>query len=70
MKKGSDYMKFTDKLEHAWKKQNSLLFVGLDADKDKIPGHLNRLEYPVYEFNKGVIDAIKDLVCAYKPQIA
>lgn len=63
-------MKFTEKLEQVWKKQNSLLCVGLDPDIDKIPRHLCHQKYPVYEFNKGIIDVTRDLVCAYKPQIA
>jgi len=63
-------MNFNEKLENIWERQNSLLCVGLDPDRDKIPNHLTSCEFPVYEFNKGIIDATHDLVCAYKPQIA
>ena len=30
---------------------------------------LNRPD-PIFEFNKAIIDSTKDLVCAYKPNIA
>lgn len=63
-------MTFLQKLEKAIKKNNSLLCVGLDPDLDKIPQHLLKLDYPLFAFNKEIIDSTYDLVCAYKPQIA
>jgi orotidine-5'-phosphate decarboxylase len=63
-------MTFINKLQQAWSKNNSLLCVGLDSDLAKLPKHLHKLDYPVFEFNKALIDATADLVCAYKPQIA
>ncbi len=50
--------------------KKSFLCVGLDTDIQKIPSHLLSLEDPVYEFNKQIIDATKDLCVAYKPNIA
>jgi orotidine-5'-phosphate decarboxylase len=44
--------------------------IGLDPDAAKIPARFAKLSQPIYEFNKEVIDATHDLVCAYKPQIA
>ena len=44
--------------------------MGLDSDLDKIPKHLLEFDDPIYEFNKRVIDATKDLVIAYKPNLA
>ena len=44
--------------------------IGLDTDVDKIPIHLLELEDPVFEFNKKIIDATKDLCVAYKPNFA
>ena len=44
--------------------------VGLDTDIRKIPIHLLDAEDPVFEFNKQIIDATKDLCVAYKPNIA
>ena len=52
------------------KKKQSFLCIGLDSDIKKIPTHLLELEDPVFEFNKQIIDATKDLCVAYKPNIA
>lgn len=51
-------------------KKQSFLCVGLDSDLQKIPSHLLELEDPIFEFNKQIIDATKDLAVAYKPNIA
>ena len=53
-----------------WQKNGSLVCVGLDPDISKIPAHLHTLETPLFEFNKAIVDATDDLVCAFKPQIA
>ena len=50
--------------------KESFLCIGLDTDMSKIPKHLLKLEDPVFEFNKQIIDATKDLCVAYKPNIA
>ncbi|MBW1765763.1 MAG: orotidine 5'-phosphate decarboxylase, partial [Deltaproteobacteria bacterium] len=63
-------MSFINTIETAWKKNNSLVCVGLDTDPDRIPEHLRDKELPVFEFNKAIVDATADLICAYKPQIA
>ncbi len=52
------------------KRKRSFLCVGLDTDIRKIPTHLLNTEDPVFEFNKQIIDATKDLCVAYKPNIA
>lgn len=52
------------------KEKQSFLCVGLDTDINKIPKHLLNNEDPVFEFNKQIIDATKDLCVAYKPNIA
>jgi len=46
--------------------KKSLLCVGLDTDRRKIPVSLLKLDDPVYEFNKMIIDATKDIAIAYK----
>ncbi|MFY0625272.1 MAG: orotidine-5'-phosphate decarboxylase [Reichenbachiella sp.] len=51
-------------------KKRSFLCVGLDTDLNKIPKFLLDTEDPIFEFNKAIIDATKDLVVAYKPNIA
>lgn len=50
--------------------RKSYLCVGLDTDLEKIPPHLKKYSDPVFEFNKQIIDATKDLCIAYKPNIA
>jgi len=51
-------------------RKKSFLCVGLDTDMKKIPSFLLDYEDPIFEFNKRVIDATKDLCVAYKPNIA
>ena len=50
--------------------KKSFLCVGLDPDFDKIPAEYKKLEDPLFEFNKAVIDATKDFAVAYKPNLA
>lgn len=63
-------MTFIEKLAAAWSTQNSLVCVGLDPDLKRLPGHLSKTAEGVLAFNRAIIDATHDLVCAYKPQIA
>ena len=46
--------------------KKSYLCVGLDTDITKIPKHLQAHPDAVFEFNKAIIDATKDLCVAYK----
>lgn len=50
--------------------KKSFLCVGLDSDITRIPKHLLDRDDPVFEFNKAIIDATKDLCVAYKPNLA
>lgn len=52
------------------RKKKSFLCVGLDSDINKIPKSLLNYEDPIFEFNKGIVDATHDLVAAYKPNLA
>jgi orotidine-5'-phosphate decarboxylase len=52
------------------KRKKSFLCVGLDPDLDKIPAFLKAYPDPIFEFNKRIIDATKDLCVAYKPNSA
>jgi orotidine-5'-phosphate decarboxylase len=47
-------------------RKRTYLCVGLDTDLSKIPTHLLSAADPVFEFNKGIIDATKDICVAYK----
>ena len=51
-------------------RKGSYLCIGLDTDYKKIPRMLLDKEYPIFEFNKHIIDATEDLVVAYKPNLA
>ena len=46
--------------------KQSYLCVGLDTDITKIPKHLLSNADPVFEFNKQIIDATRDLCVGYK----
>jgi len=52
------------------KRKKSFLCVGLDTDYKKIPRMLLHKEYPVFEFNKQIIDATQEYAVAYKPNLA
>jgi len=58
-------MNFKEKLGRIVDRNNSILCVGLDIDKDKMPKDVSYLD-----FNKDIIDQTKDLVCAYKINMA
>ena len=59
-----------EKLIFQIKSKKSFLCIGLDTDINKIPKHLLDLDDPIFEFNKEIINATKDLCVAYKPNIA
>ena len=61
-------MTFREKLEAAWASSNSLLCVGLDPEPALLPDGLGPDD--VAAFNRTIIDATSDLVCAYKPNVA
>ncbi|MDD3119033.1 MAG: orotidine-5'-phosphate decarboxylase [Victivallales bacterium] len=63
-------MSFMTKLHRAWDRNNSLVCVGLDPDLDKLPECVRHEPKPIFAFNRALIDATRDLVCCYKPQIA
>ncbi len=52
------------------KKKRSYLCIGLDSDIRRIPKYLLDFDDPIFEFNKRIIDATKDIVIAYKPNLA
>jgi len=60
----------TQQLHHQILQKKSFLCIGLDVDLDKIPSHLSNAEFPIFEFNKAIIDATHDLAVAYKPNTA
>ncbi len=58
-------MNFIEKLTNATRKNKSLLCIGLDPDPKRMPDKVG-----IFEFNKAIIEATADLVCAYKPNLA
>ena len=63
-------MNFIDQLAHAQRQNDSLLCVGLDPEPTKFPGAWQGQSDRIYDFCAAIVDATKDLVCAFKPQIA
>ena len=61
---------FLQQLESAMSVNESLVCVGLDPEPERFPQHLRGTPQAILEFNRAIIDATADLVCAYKPQIA
>jgi orotidine-5'-phosphate decarboxylase len=51
-------------------KKRSFLCIGLDTNPALIPVLLKEREYPLFEFNKSIIDATYNLAVAYKPNVA
>ncbi len=58
-------MNFIEKLLNATQKNKSLLCIGLDPDPELMPSQIK-----VFEFNRAIIEATSDLVCAYKLNLA
>ncbi|MBU0981374.1 orotidine-5'-phosphate decarboxylase [Patescibacteria group bacterium] len=75
-------MNFADRLKEAALQKNSVVCVGLDPRLDQIPSFIvnkavaehgqtfTAVANAFLEFNKGIIDAVHDLVPCVKPQIA
>lgn len=63
---------FITKLETCWQRDN-LVCVGLDSDYEQLPDIIKAarpVEDVLFHFNREIIDATHDLVCAYKPNAA
>jgi len=63
-------MNFTDQLAQAQRLNDSMLCVGLDPEPSKFPGAWKGQPDRIFDFCAAIVDATKDLVCAFKPQIA
>lgn len=65
-------MAFKERLLQVAREANSLLCVGLDSDIEQIPSFIRREHgaRAVLEFNRRIIEATNDLVCAYKLNLA
>jgi orotidine-5'-phosphate decarboxylase len=58
------------KFEQRTQAVNSLLCVGLDPRPDRLPAQFQQAQYPLFAFNRHIIDATHAYVAAYKPNIA
>jgi orotidine-5'-phosphate decarboxylase len=63
-------MNFTSQLNRAEAQNDSLLCVGLDPDPAKFPGSWKDDPARIFDFCASIVDATRDLVIAFKPQIA
>ncbi len=64
-------LSFNEMLKLKWN-EGKFVCVGLDGDYELLPLSVKNdsVEHSLFEFNKAIIDATADLVCAYKPQVA
>lgn len=62
-------MNFMTTLKDAWRRNDSLLSVGLDPEPGRLPAGLSG-EEGIFAFCRDIVDATADLACAFKPQIA
>ncbi len=62
---------FREMLENQWSRGN-FVCVGLDSEYSKIPefARLDNAANTIVGFNRAIVEATKDKVCAYKPNIA
>src|SRR5664279_1355884 len=63
-------MNFLDKLAGAERANRSMLCVGLDPDPARFPEAMRGDASRIFEFCAAIVDATRDLVIAFKPQIA
>ncbi len=63
-------MMWDEKLTEIVHKNQSLLCVGLDTDAGKIPVCVKEKKNPVFEFNRAIIEATRDVACAFKLNLA
>jgi orotidine-5'-phosphate decarboxylase len=61
---------FIDKLSRAQRENRSFLCIGLDIVIANSPAPISLYDEPMLPFARAIIDATKDLVCAYKPNLA
>ncbi len=62
-------MHFMTALKDAWRRNDSLLCVGLDPEPGRLPAGLTG-EEGIFAFCRDIVDATASLACSFKPQIA
>jgi orotidine-5'-phosphate decarboxylase len=61
---------FHSLLRDRWRDSGSLLCVGLDPDRSRMPAALARDRSGIARFCKDIVDATAEFACAFKPQVA
>lgn len=59
-----------EKVNHRIEQANSLVCVGLDSDRTKLPERFKDSPTPQFDFNRWIIEQTHSYVAAYKPNIA
>ena len=62
-------MRYLEKLRAAQEANDSWLCIGLDPQPERLPVEALKWDEPVLPFNRRIIDATADLVCADKPNL-
>src|SRR5579875_2872670 len=62
-------MRFSEQLSLAVSRSQSLLCVGLDPDPKRIPPGAGEGARAIVQFNRSIVEATRDVVCAYKPNL-
>ena len=62
-------MTYLEKLRAVQEKNNSWLCVSLDPDPQRLRVDALKWDEPILPFNKAIIDATADLICAFKPNL-
>ncbi len=63
-------MSFMEQLAASWRRNHSLVCIGLDPEPERFPLPLRDRADALLSFCTHIVDATADLVCCYKPQIA
>jgi len=61
---------FMQRLVEGFEAGGSPICVGLDPELERLPRCVRDRPDAIFAFNKAIIDATADLVCAFKPQVA
>ncbi len=62
-------MTYLEKLKAVQEKNNSWLCIGLDPSLERLRVDFRKWDEPILPYNRAIIDATADLVCAYKPNL-
>ena len=62
-------MRYLEKLRRVQEINRSWLCLGLDPQPELLPVDALKWDEPLLPFNRAIIDATADLVCAYKPNL-